>query len=149
LILVKILAPGFYARQDIRTPVKIAIGVLIATQLMNLAFIPIFAHAGLALSIGLGACLNATFLFLGLRRRGIYLARPGWGIFLLRLAGALFLLAGVSMWVAGHFDWIAMRAHPLMRMAALALVIAVAGLVYFGALFATGFRFTDFKRISK
>ena len=71
LILVKILAPGFYARQDIRTPVKIAVGVLIATQLMNLLFIPAFAHAGLALSIGLGACLNASFLFLGLRRRGI------------------------------------------------------------------------------
>jgi putative peptidoglycan lipid II flippase len=149
LILVKILAPGFYARQDIRTPVKIAVGVLIATQLMNLAFIPLFAHAGLALSIGLGACLNASFLFLGLRRRGIYVARPGWGIFLARLTGALFLLAGVSMWIAGHFDWIGMRAHPLLRMAALGLVIVVAGAVYFGALFATGFRLSDFKRVAK
>ena len=49
LIVVKILAPGFYARQDIRTPVKIAFGVLIATQLMNLVFVPWIAHAGLAL----------------------------------------------------------------------------------------------------
>jgi putative peptidoglycan lipid II flippase len=149
LILVKILAPGFYARQDIRTPVKIAVGVLIATQLMNLLFIPAFAHAGLALSIGLGACLNASFLFLGLRRRGIYVARPGWTIFLVRLTGALFLLAGVSMWIAGHFDWIGLRAQPLVRMAALALVIGVAGVVYFGALFATGFRLGDFKRVAK
>src|SRR3569623_1769094 len=70
LILVKILAPGFYARQDIRTPVKIAVGVLIATQLMNLLFVPWIAHAGLALSIGLGACLNAAFLYRGLRSRG-------------------------------------------------------------------------------
>ena len=54
IILVKTLAPAFYARQDIRTPVKIAIGVLIATQLMNLLFVPYIAVAGLALSIGLG-----------------------------------------------------------------------------------------------
>jgi putative peptidoglycan lipid II flippase len=148
LIVVKILAPGFYAKQDIRTPVKIAIGVLVVTQLMNLVFVPWFAHAGLALSVGLGACINATFLYLGLRRRGIYVARPGWGVFLLRLAGALFLLAGVALWGAGHFDWIALRAHPLQRVGALALVMAACGVAYFGALLAMGFRFRDFKRIS-
>jgi putative peptidoglycan lipid II flippase len=69
---VKILAPGFYARQDIRTPVKIALTVMIATQLLNLVFVPLFAHAGLALSVGLGACVNALLLFIGLRRRGIF-----------------------------------------------------------------------------
>jgi putative peptidoglycan lipid II flippase len=72
LIVVKILAPGFYARQDIRTPVKIALTVMIATQLLNLVFVPLFAHAGLALSVGLGACVNALLLFIGLRRRGIF-----------------------------------------------------------------------------
>jgi putative peptidoglycan lipid II flippase len=148
LILVKILAPGFYAKQDIRTPVKIAIVVLIATQLMNLLFVPWIAHAGLALSIGLGACLNAGFLYHGLRRRGIYVARSGWGIFLIRLAGALFLLAGVALWTAGHFNWLALRAHPLDRIGALVLVMAACGVTYFGALLAMGFRFQDFKRIS-
>ena len=53
LVGVKILAPGFYARQDIRTPVRIAIVVLVLTQLMNLVFVPWLGHAGLALSIGL------------------------------------------------------------------------------------------------
>lgn len=148
LILVKILAPGFYARQDIRTPVKIALLVLVATQLMNSVFVPWIAHAGLALSIGLGACMNAGFLFLGLRRRGIYRARPGWGKFLLRLLGALLLMAGVSLWCAGHFDWIAMQATPLLRMGALLLVIAASAATYFGALLATGFRFSEFKRSS-
>ncbi len=62
LILVKVLAPGFYARQDIRTPVKIAILTLLATQAMNLMFIWPLKHAGLALAIGLGACLNAAVL---------------------------------------------------------------------------------------
>jgi putative peptidoglycan lipid II flippase len=148
LILVKILAPGFYAKQDIRTPVKIAIGVLIATQLMNLAFVPWIAHAGLALSIGLGACANAVFLYLGLRRRGIYVANEGWGLFSMQLAGALFLLAGVALWTAGHFDWLGMRDHPLQRVGALAAVMLACAVTYFGALLAMGFRFRDFRRVS-
>ncbi|MEO8408401.1 MAG: lipid II flippase MurJ, partial [Oxalobacteraceae bacterium] len=148
LVLVKILAPGFYAKQDIRTPVKIAIGVLIATQLMNLIFVPWIAHAGLALSIGLAACLNALLLYFGLRRRNIYTPKEGWGMFMIRLAGALFLLAGVALWSAAHFDWMGMKAHPLMRIGALLLVISVCVTTYFIALLAMGFRFRDFKRIA-
>jgi putative peptidoglycan lipid II flippase len=146
LILVKILAPGFYAKQDIRTPVKIAVGVLVATQLMNMLFVPWIAHAGLALSIGLGACFNAAFLYWGLRRRGIYVANRGWGLFLIRLVGALFLLAGVALWSAGHFDWQGMRNQPIHRVGALIAVLLACGATYFGALFAMGFRFRDFKR---
>ena len=85
LVAVKILAPGFYARQDMRTPVKIAIGVLVLTQFLNLLFVPFFGHAGLALSIGCGALVNAAFLFFGLRRRGAYVPSPGWGPFILRV----------------------------------------------------------------
>ncbi|MDB5774309.1 MAG: mviN [Herbaspirillum sp.] len=148
LIVVKILAPGFYARQDIRTPVKIAIGVLIATQLMNYLFVPLFAHAGLALSIGLGACANAAFLYWGLRRQAIYTPKPGWGLFFLQLVGASTLLAAVALWGGSHFDWIALRAQPALRVAALLLVLGACGAAYFGALLAMGFRFRDFKRTS-
>lgn len=148
LILVKILAPAFYARQDIRTPVKIAIGVLVATQLMNLLFVPWIAHAGLALAIGLGACLNALFLYRGLRRHGIYTPKDGWRLFFARLAGALFLLAGVALWSAAQFDWMGMKAHPLLRIGALFLVMGICGATYFGALLTMGFRFRDFRRIS-
>lgn len=148
LILVKILAPGFYAKQDIRTPVKIAVGVLIATQLMNLLFVPWIAHAGLALSIGVGACLNAVFLYWGLRQRGIYIAHRGWGLFLIKITGALFLLAGVALWTASHFNWIALQAFPLQRVGALTIVMLACGTTYFGALLVMGFRFKDFKRVS-
>ena len=65
---------------------------------------PWIAHAGLALAIGLGACLNALFLYRGLRRRGIYTPQDGWGVFYARLTGALFLLAGVALWIAAQFD---------------------------------------------
>jgi putative peptidoglycan lipid II flippase len=88
-------------------------------------------------------------LFIGLRRRQIYVPRPGWGLFLVRLTGALLVLAGASLWIAGHFDWIALRAHPLMRIGALALVMLVCALAYFGPLFAMGFRLREFKRIAR
>ncbi|MFX5660487.1 lipid II flippase MurJ, partial [Acinetobacter baumannii] len=81
------------------------------------------SHAGLALSIGLGACLNALCLYLGLRRSQIYVPRPGWGLFLVRLTGALLVMAGVALWISGHFDWVALRAHPLLRIGALMLVL--------------------------
>lgn len=80
LLAIKILAPGFYAKQDIRTPVKIAIMVLVLTQLLNAILVPWLAHAGLALAIGLGACINALALLTGLRRRGVYRPGAGWGV---------------------------------------------------------------------
>jgi putative peptidoglycan lipid II flippase len=149
LIVVKILAPGFYAKQDIRTPVKIAVGVLVVSQLLNLAFVPWLAHAGLALSVGLGACLNAVFLFVGLRRKGIYVAQPGWTIFFVKLTAALLLMGGVALWTAGHFDWIGMHAHWGLRLVALGAVIAACVITYFGALLIMGFRPKDFRRIAK
>ena len=75
LIGVKVLAPGFYAQQDIRTPVRIAVVVLVLTQLMNAAFVPWLGHAGLALSTSLGATLNAGWLLRGLRQRALHLAQ--------------------------------------------------------------------------
>ncbi|MBX4293872.1 hypothetical protein K4G99_23585, partial [Mycobacterium tuberculosis] len=76
LIVVKVLAPGFYSRQDIKTPVKIAIITLIMTQVMNLAFIGPLKHAGLSLSIGLAACLNAALLYWQLRKQKIFTPQP-------------------------------------------------------------------------
>jgi putative peptidoglycan lipid II flippase len=148
LILVKILAPGFYAKQDIRTPVKIAVGVLIATQLLNYLFVPWIGHAGLALSIGLGACLNASFLYWGLRHKNIYVPHKGWLLFLAKLIGALFLMGGVALWSSGHFNWIGLHNHPFQRIGALALVMIACMATYFGALAIMGFRLKDFKRVS-
>jgi len=148
IVLVRILAPGFYAKQDIKTPVKIAVGVLVATQLMNYLFVPWIAHAGLTLAIGLGACLNAVFLFWRLRKQGIYTPHKGWALFFVKLAGALFLLAGVSLWMAGYVDWTGMQTHPLRRVCALSAVMIGCGVTYFGALMAMGFRLKDFRRMA-
>src|SRR5690606_17577736 len=108
LLAIKILAPGFYAKQDIRTPVRIAIFVLVLTQLFNVVLVPFFAHAGLAMSIGLGATVNALCLVVLLRRKGLYSPGSGWVRFGLRIAPALAALA-VVLWQAGQsLDWIAL-----------------------------------------
>ena len=144
LIAVKILAPGFYAQKDIRTPVKIAIGVLIATQVANLVLVPWLAHAGLALSVSLGACGNALALYVGLVRRRVYRRQPGWGSFLLRLMLALLAL-GAVLWAAQlSIDWTASQS-PWQRAALLAGLISAAATAYFAALFLLGFRLRDFR----
>ncbi|MCK9984465.1 MAG: putative peptidoglycan lipid II flippase [Azoarcus sp.] len=145
LILVKILAPGFYARQDIRTPVKIALITLGATQLMNLAFIVPLKHAGLALSIGLASLLNAALLYRGLRRRGVYRPQPRWGIFTLRLLVALAVL-GVVLWFGmGDETWWYAQ-HATTRALRLSAVVLGGIAAYFLTLFALGIRLRDFRR---
>ena len=134
LVAIKVLAPGFYASQDIRTPVKIAIAVLVITQLLNLALVPLLQHAGLALAIGLGALINALWLLLGLMRRGSYRPSPGWGLFLLRVVLASTLLAVCLLTAGSAFDWTAMRAHSLQRIGLMALVLLGSSALYFIAL---------------
>ncbi len=144
LVGVKILAPGFYARQNIRTPVRIAVFVLLLTQLMNLVTVPLLGHAGLALSIGLGALVNAVWLLIGLRASGAYHPEPGWGGF----AGRVFLataLLGVALAAAAHsVDWIGLQTSPWLRALWLALSLAGAALLYFAALAACGLRLRQF-----
>jgi putative peptidoglycan lipid II flippase len=149
IILVKILAPAFYARQDIRTPVRIAIGVLIATQAMNYVFVPLLGVAGLALSIGLGACINAAFLYAGLRRRGIYAPHAGWLVFFLKVVLAVAVMGAVAWFSQSQLDWSAMRAHPFLRIGALLLIIAASAAVYFAVLLGLGFRPRQFMRRAK
>jgi putative peptidoglycan lipid II flippase len=149
IIMVKILAPAFYARQDIRTPVKIAVGVLIATQLMNLVFVPLLGVAGLALSIGMGACINAVFLYTGLRKRRIYTPHAGWLGFFLKVVLAVALMGAAAWFSQAQLDWAALRAHPLLRIGALLLIIGLSAVVYFAVLFALGFRPRDFTRRAK
>ena len=134
LVAIKVLAPGFYASQDIRTPVKIAVVVLVITQLFNLALVPLLQHAGLALAIGLGALINALWLLLGLMRRGSYRPSPGWGLFLLRVVLASALLAAFLLLAGGAFDWTAMRTHSLQRIGLMALVLLGSAALYFIAL---------------
>ena len=146
LILVKVLAPGFYARQNIKTPVKIAIFTLISTQLLNLIFywFTDLKHAGLALSIGLGACLNAGLLFYHLRKAQLFIPKIGWVSFMLKLTIALAIMGLVLYFTAGNSqDWLQFNLlHRLVYMSGLVVIGAV---IYFACLYICGFRLADFK----
>jgi len=145
LILVKVLAPGFYARQNVRTPVKIALISLVATQVMNLAFIGWLQHAGLALSIGLAACLNAALLHRGLRQHDVFHPQPGWTAFSLKLLAALVVMGG-ALWLASGSDaaWLAYRLSE--RLIRLGVLVGLGVIAYFATLWVLGFRLNDFKR---
>jgi putative peptidoglycan lipid II flippase len=143
--MVKVLAPGFYARQNIRTPVKVAILTLIATQMMNLAFIVPLKHAGLALAIGLGACMNAGILFYLLRKHRIYTPQPGWYGFMFKILTAVLLMCAVLYWTHGSdASW--MQPGFLHRVIKLGWVVALGAGVYFTALLLMGIRPAQFYR---
>ncbi len=145
MILVKILAPGFYARQNVVTPVKIGIVTLIATQAMNLAFIVPLRHAGLALAIGLGACLNAFLLYLMLRKDRIYLPQPGWPVFVLKVLASVGFMAVVLFTAMGEARWW-LTAYWHQKLPAALGMVALGTAVYGGCLLAFGFRLRDFSR---
>jgi putative peptidoglycan lipid II flippase len=145
LILVKVLAPGFYARQNIKTPVKIAVITLVATQLMNLALIVPLRHTGLALAIGLGACLNASLLYYKLRLHRIYQPEPGWAAFMLKISMALAAM-GCALWFASGSDSSWLTSSTLDRALRLTWVVALGGIIYFIMLWLLGFRLRNFSR---
>jgi len=145
-MLVKILAPGFYSRQDSRTPVRIGIIAVIANILMNLVIVlpwylsgTIAPHAGLALATALAGCLNAGLLYHRLRKEQVYRGTPGNGLVVLRL-----LLAGIVMGIALYFlnpnapTWYGWNA--LERAYHLAGLIAAGATLYFGSLWIMGLR---------
>src|SRR5690349_20507413 len=145
MILVKILAPGFYARQDIVTPVKVGILTLLVTQAMNLAFIGPLRHAGLALAIGLGACLNAAFLYRILRKKGIFVPQPGWPVFVLKVGASVGFMAVVLYTTMGEARWwLSAPAH--VKLPAVLGLAALGAAAYAACLLAFGFRLRDFAR---
>lgn len=145
LIMVKILAPGFYARQNVTTPMRIALISLAATQVMNLIFVGVLAHAGLALAISLAACLNAALLYRGLRIRGHFLPRSGWAIFLSKTFVAVFVMGWALHWAMGEAAWW-LDAGAALRAMALAGIVTGGALIYFVSLYLMGFRMRDFSR---
>ena len=145
IILIKVLAPGFYARQNIKTPVKIAIFTLIVTQLFNLAFVPYFKHAGLTLSTGLGACVNAGLLYYFIRKHGLYKPQPEWLTFSLKMIVALYAMGGVLWWQSGaDTAWLTM--HTVPKVIKLTWLVVVGAAVYFASLWVMGIRLKDFSK---
>jgi putative peptidoglycan lipid II flippase len=144
-ILIKALAPGFYGRQNVKTPFKVAGFCLFVTMLMNAALIGPLKHVGLALAVSFGAWLNASILFFKLRGQRIYEPVPGWRTFFAKVAVALAAMAILLWYLVGtETEWT--EAGALARVAKLCLLIAAGGGVYFGSLLLMGFRPRDFSK---
>ncbi len=116
-MMIKILAPGFYSRQDMKTPVRIAVISVVAAQIMNVSFMWVFhktlqmGHLGLALATALAAYINSGLLFRALRQQGIYRYARGWGRFITQVLSAnaamvLLLCALLQVWPDwSHYAW--------------------------------------------
>jgi len=130
LILIKILAPAFYAQQNVKTPVKIALFTLFCTQFMNLIFIGYLKHTGLALAIGLGACINAGLLFYNLKKGKVFKLNSGWLMFLAKIIISAFIMALGLLYFKGSIDlW--MNYSALSRFSHLIALILFGTTIYF------------------
>ena len=147
IIIIKVLAPGFYAQQNIRTPVKIAVFTLVVTQLLNLVFIVPLQHAGLALAISVGACINAGLLFWQLRRQKLFVAQPGWTKYLFKLVLAVAVMSAVLLGLM-HLMPAWDHGNMLERFIRLGGLVVAGVLAYFGMLLLLGLRLKDFARKS-
>ncbi|QKT04343.1 murein biosynthesis integral membrane protein MurJ [Ectothiorhodospiraceae bacterium 2226] len=151
-ILVKVLAPGFFARQDMRTPVRIAVIAMVSGMVLNLVFVVPMAwagipgaHAGLALATALASFINAGLLFRGLRATGVYRPEPGWGRFALQLLFANGVMAAGLVWFTPPLAaWIGAGGGE--RTLWLGTAIGLAALGYVLALVLVGVRPRQFAR---
>lgn len=143
-MLIKVLAPGFYARQDTRTPVRIGMIAMATNMAFNLALIVPLQHAGLALATSLSAFVNAYLLFRGLRRDNAYEPRHGWGALSIKVAVAAIAMAlALGLFSPSLNEWI--EAPRMLRVAWLSGLIAVGAVIYLAVLLLLGMRVRDLR----
>jgi len=151
-IIIKVLAPAFYARQDTKTPMKIAVKAMIANMVLNILFVVPMVyydfeapHVGLALATSASAYINAAMLFFALRRHDIYRPQAGWWRYSAQLLLANIALATVLFnWTPGRLLWQDWGLTD--RLINLLFMIALAGILYLFALLALGLRPSQLKR---
>lgn len=144
-MVIKVLAPGFFARQDTRTPVKIGIIAMVANMVFNLALIVPLAHAGLALATSLSAWLNAVLLWRGLKRQGAWQSQPGWPKYLAQIGLANAAMVAVILWLnMPAMRWLS--AGGIERSLYMGMLVAAAGGAYFIVLGLAGVRVRHFRQ---
>ena len=138
-MLIKVLAPGFFARQDLKTPVRIAVQCMVANMAFNLVLIWPLQHVGLALATSLSSMLNTGLLLWGLHKAGVYHPAPGWRMFGLRLLGGCAAMVALVWWLnAPAAEWFAWGWQR--RAAELSLLVGGGIVAYAGAMLLLGLR---------
>ncbi len=149
-MLIKVLAPGYFARQDMKTPVKIGVIAMVTNMVLNLLFMyPLYVywnmgHVGLALATSVSAFLNAGLLWSGLRKAGVYRAQLGWSSYGFKLLLSNAAMLGVIFTLLRYFEgwqqWIWSE-----RAGALAVICVTGAVVYLVVLIITGLRLKDLR----
>jgi len=140
---IKVLAPGYYARQDTKTPVKIGIKAMVANMAFNLMLAPFFGYVGLAMATTLSATLNAWMLYRGLKKAQIYHLSKNTKVFISKLILAASVMALVVYQLSDDFGvWLSMSFFE--QISQLVLCIGAGCLSYFLVIFLLGIRFNDF-----
>ncbi|MDR9432357.1 MAG: murein biosynthesis integral membrane protein MurJ [Spiribacter sp.] len=148
-VLVKVLVPGYFSRQNTRGPVRCAIIAMAVNMLLSISLVITLmgtgvAHAGLALATSIAAWVNAGLLYRGLRREKVYTPQSGWAALLWRSAAAVLVMAVVLAWPAGQSAfWFGQGV--LGRVISLTGLIVVGASVYFLTLWLLGIRPHQFK----
>ena len=144
-IMVKVLVPGFFARQDTRTPVRIAIKAMVANMVLNILFVVPMAlyemqgpHAGLAFATSCSAILNASLLYKALRKQGIYQPVQGWGKVMIQVGLACIAMVAVLWWLTADMDsWLQWgvweRIQNLFGLVGIGAVVYIVVLLLLGA----------------
>ncbi|ALR93324.1 murein biosynthesis integral membrane protein MurJ [Vibrio alginolyticus] len=143
-MLIKVLAPGYYSRQDTKTPVKYGIIAMVTNMVFNAIFAYFYGYVGLAIATALSAFVNMALLYRGLHIAEVYQITKRTVFFIIRLAIAgaamvaaiLWQLEDMSVWLGWSF------AH---RSAVLGMLIGLGAVVYLVVLFLTGARLKDLK----
>ena len=138
-VTVKVLAPGFYARKDTRTPVLIGAVAMGVNALVAVLLVWDLAHVGLALATSAAGLVNAFLLYYRLSKLGHFSASAGWGLFLVRVVVATVAMSALLYLTQGlQSEWL--TASLFERVGRLSLLIVSGALTYFGVLYATGLR---------
>lgn len=141
---IKVLAAGFFSRQDTRTPVRIGIIAMVCNMVLNLLLILPLAHVGLALATSLGAFVNASLLWRALRKRGLAQWSRDWLLYLARVGGGLAAMVAV-LWLMAEPDAVWVARGELQRVFWLLLTCAAGGLAYLAGLWLCGLRVAHFR----
>lgn len=138
-MLIKVLAPGYYARQDTKTPVRIGLQAMAVNMLFNLILVYPLQHVGLALATAIAAYYNAFMLYWGLRKQGVYVHQAGWLSFLIKIALANAALFGLMWWLMGNAEqWLIWTSKE--RVLWLSLIVVSGMAIYGTVLFLAGLR---------
>lgn len=142
-MLVKVLAPGYYSRQDTKTPVKYGIWCMAANMLFNLIFAIPYGYVGLAIATSLSASLNAFLLYQGLTRQKVYTVSRLTVGFVMRVLVATCLMVATILWCQHGVEFTALAFHD--KVLSISLTIGLAVLVFGGCMYAMGIRLRHFK----